>query len=155
MSSILCDISTPLQVKDRIHRMVIQPAMIYDMEMSPLTTRDTETKSGRNENKHMGTWPHIGRSREERSDSKKIGNHEHHAQCMEARRRWFGHVKRRAEEYAGRSLLERAPPGRRRRGRPKLRWIDYLRKDLEDIKPKEEDALDRETWRKRIAAAAL
>jgi len=33
--------------------------------------------------------------------------------------------------------------------------MDCLRKDLEEMEATEEDALDRETWRKRRAAATL
>ena len=32
---------------------------------------------------------------------------------------WFGHVKRRDQEYVGRKTMEMAQPGRRRRGRLK------------------------------------
>ncbi len=40
-----------------------------------------------------------------------------------ARLRSFSHVKRRDQEYVGRTTLEMVPPGRRKRGRPKQRWI--------------------------------
>ena len=33
---------------------------------------------------------------------------------MKARLRWFGRVKRRDQEYAGRKTLEMVPPGRRK-----------------------------------------
>ena len=31
--------------------------------------------------------------------------------CRKARLRWFGHVKRRDQEYVGRKTLEMGPPG--------------------------------------------
>ena len=37
--------------------------------------------------------------------------------CRKARLRWFGHVKRRDQDYVGRKTLEMVPPGRRKRGR--------------------------------------
>ena len=43
--------------------------------------------------------------------------------CMKARLRWFGHVKRRDQEYVGRKTLEMVPPGRGKTGRPKQRWM--------------------------------
>ena len=75
--------------------------------------------------------------------------------CVKARLRWLGHVKRRDDEYSGRRAMEMVPPEKRRRGRPKLRWMDCVRKDLEAMGTREEEALSRETWRKRIAAATL
>ena len=43
-----------------------------------------------------------------------------------ARLRWFGHVKRRDQDYVGRKTLEMVPPGRRRIGRPMQRWADCV-----------------------------
>ena len=40
-----------------------------------------------------------------------------------ARLRWFGHVKRREEGYVGKRMMEMAVPGRRKRGRPRRRWV--------------------------------
>ena len=42
-------------------------------------------------------------------------------EAREARLRWFGHVKRRKDEYVGRRMLDMDLPGRRKRGRPKRR----------------------------------
>ena len=45
--------------------------------------------------------------------------------CRKARLSRFGHVKRRDQEYVGRKTLDMVPPGRRKRGRPKQRWMRY------------------------------
>ena len=50
--------------------------------------------------------------------------------CRKARLRWFGHVKRRYQDYVGRKTLEMVPPGRRKRGRPKQRWMDCVNRDM-------------------------
>ena len=49
-----------------------------------------------------------------------------HLKVREARLRWVGHVQRRDSVY-GRRMLEMELPGRRRRGRPKRRFIDAVR----------------------------
>ena len=41
-----------------------------------------------------------------------------------ARLRWYGHVKRREEGFGGKTMMEMAVPDRRKRGRPRRRWMD-------------------------------
>ena len=43
--------------------------------------------------------------------------------------RWYGHVKRREKDYVGKRMMEMAVPGRRKRGRPRRRWMDLVRED--------------------------
>ncbi|KAI5092844.1 hypothetical protein C0J45_17235 [Silurus meridionalis] len=49
----------------------------------------------------------------------------------EARLRWFGHVQRRDMNYIGRRMLRMEPPGRRKRGRPRRRFMDVVREDMQ------------------------
>ena len=46
--------------------------------------------------------------------------------CMKARLRWFGHVKRRDQDYLGRQTLEMVPPGRRKKARKTEAEMDGL-----------------------------
>ena len=55
---------------------------------------------------------------------------------------WYGHVKRREEDYVGKRMMEMAVPGIRKRGRPKRRWMDLVREDMEGIKAREGDEVD-------------
>ena len=64
-----------------------------------------------------------------------------------ARLRWYGHVKRREEDYVGKRVMEMAVPGRRKRGRPRRRWMDLVREDMERVKAREGDEVDRVKWR--------
>ena len=48
-----------------------------------------------------------------------------------ARLRWYGHVKRRKENYVGKRMMEMAVPDIRKRGRPRRRWMDLAREDME------------------------
>ena len=38
MSGILCDKIVPPHVKEKIHKMIVQPAMLYGMETVPMTS---------------------------------------------------------------------------------------------------------------------
>ena len=44
-------------------------------------------------------------------------------------------------------MMEMAVPGRRKRGRPRRRWIDLVRKDMERVRAREGDKVDRVKWR--------
>ena len=66
----------------------------------------------------------------------------------DARLRRFGHVKR-SDCYI-KTAYEMKVIGKRSRGRQKIRCSDCLSKDLKGRKLKEEDAMDRERWRKKI-----
>ena len=64
-----------------------------------------------------------------------------------ARLRWYAHVKRREEDYVGKRMMEMGVPGRRKRGKPRRRWIDLLREDMERVGAREGDEVDRVKWR--------
>ena len=49
---------------------------------------------------------------------------------QESRLKWYGHVSRREDEYVGKRVMGMEVPGKRRRGRPKRRWLDSMRNDL-------------------------
>ena len=67
---------------------------------------------------------------------------------QESRLKWYGHVSRREDEYVGKRVLGMEVPGKRRRGRPKRRWMDNIRNDLSERGLSEEDAQDRSRWRR-------
>ena len=64
-----------------------------------------------------------------------------------ARLRWYGHVKRREEEYVGKRMMKMAVPRIRKRGRLRKRWMDLVREDMERVGAREEDEVDRVKWR--------
>ena len=68
----------------------------------------------------------------------------------EARLRWYGHVKRREMDYVGQRVLKMVIPGKRKRGRPKRRYMDALVEDMKVAGVKENDAQDRIKWRQKI-----
>ena len=61
----------------------------------------------------------------------------------EGRLRWYGHVMRRDQEYVGRKMMEMELPGKRRRGRPKRRFVDVVKEDMGQVGAKETDVEDR------------
>jgi hypothetical protein len=68
----------------------------------------------------------------------------------EKRLRWFGHVKIMAGNRLPRKILEWEPEGTRRRGRPKERWINGVRRIMANHGLREEDTRDRDRWRNLV-----
>ena len=65
---------------------------------------------------------------------------------------WFGHVKRRDQDYVGRKTMEMVPPGRRRRGRP--RWMDSVNRVMRAIGTTKDEVHDR-TGRRIIVSPTI
>ena len=74
-----------------------------------------------------------------------IGN-----KVREARLRWYGHVKRRDTDYVGQKVLNMELPGKRKRGRPKRRYMDTLVEDMKKVGVSEKDTQDRTKWKQAI-----
>ena len=68
----------------------------------------------------------------------------------EGRLRWYGHVMRRDQEYVKRKMMEMELPGKRRRGKPKRRFLDVVKEDMKEVGVKEMDIEDRKMWRRMI-----
>ena len=50
---------------------------------------------------------------------------------------------RRDQEYVGRKMMKMELPGKRRRGRPKRRFLDVVKEDMREVGAKETDVEDR------------
>jgi len=72
------------------------------------------------------------------------------------RMRWAGHVARMGEERGVYRVLVGKPEGRRRLGRPRRRWADNTKLDLQEVGCGYMDwiglALDRDRWRTLVSA---
>ena len=69
----------------------------------------------------------------------------------EARLGWYGHLRRKDDEYIGRRMLRIELPGKRKRGRPKRRFMDVVKEDMAEVEVTEKDTVDRNNWRRKIS----
>ena len=51
---------------------------------------------------------------------------------QERRLEWYGHVTRREEHYLGMRAMVMKVQWRRKRGRPKRRWLDKVKDDIKE-----------------------
>ena len=72
------------------------------------------------------------------------------------RMRWAGHVARVGEERRVYRFLLGKPKGRRPLGRPRRRWVDIIRMDLQEVGCGYMDWIvltqDRDSWRAIVSA---
>jgi len=69
--------------------------------------------------------------------------------------RWAGHVARMGEEKGVYRLLVGKPEGKRPLGRPRRRWVDNIRMDLQEVGCGYMDWIgmsqDRDSWRTLVS----
>ena len=51
----------------------------------------------------------------------------------QSRLRWCGHAKRRDDDYVGRKVLDMQLPWKRKRERPKMRYLDVVKEDMWEV----------------------
>jgi len=64
--------------------------------------------------------------------------------------KWYGHVQRMEEGRLPKEVTKWSPPGRRKRGKPKLTWAEGIRGLMGEKGLIEEDWNDRDRWKKKI-----
>ena len=143
VSGVLCDRKLSAKVKDKMYKSVVKPALLYGMETMTVTQRQVGKMEGAE--LKMERWA-LGVTRKDKIRNKyvrgtakiaKLGD-----KLRNARLRWYGHVKSREEDYVGKRMMEMAVPGRRKIGRPRRRWMDLVREDMERVGAREGDEVD-------------
>ncbi|XP_063588630.1 uncharacterized protein LOC134765774 [Penaeus indicus] len=128
---------------------MIQPVMLYGLETAPQTNK-TAKRLEVAEMK-MCRWA-CGVTRRVRVSKETNGNEEHRfkVQTRETEMVWT----RKEEECVGNWMLSKDPSGKRKRGRPKQRWMDNTNADMRSVGGKEEDMQVRKIWKMFISTEA-
>ena len=96
----------------------------------------------------MGLWPHPLRSRGHREVRGRTKATEMHRKIQEKRLRWYGYILRRDEDHIISRATNMKVERRRKQGRPRRKWMDCVREDLEEKQSRTEDAADRLRWKR-------
>ena len=133
-------LSKNLKIKIRVYRTIILPVVLYECETWSLTLRE-ERKLRVFENKVLRRI--FGPRRDEvTGELRRLHNEElndlysspNNVRVIKSRRmRWAGHVARMDEERGVYRVLVGKPEGRRPLGRPRRRWVDNIRMDLQEV----------------------
>ena len=144
ISGIMCDRKLSAKVKGRIYKVAVRPVLMFGLETTALSKRqvaDLEVaeltmlrfaigvmRKDKIQNEHIRGTAKV----------KRLGG-----KLREARLRWYGHVKRKDAQHVCQRVLRMRLPGKRRRGRPKRRYMDAVKEDMEEVGAVEEDSEDR------------
>ena len=151
VTGIMCDKRISARIKGKFYKSVVRPAMIYGAETWPVK-KVQERKMEVAEMRMLRWTCGVTRRDKIRNDfirgtvkvaevSKKI---------QERRLQWFGHVMRREDGHVCRRVMNMEVDGRRRRGRPRVRWKDNIANDMRERGLREQEVQDRRRWRRLI-----
>jgi len=149
-------------LKIKIQGTIILPVVLYGCETWSLTRREKRKLRvfenvvlrrifGSKRDEVTGEWGRL--HNEELNDLYSSSNI---VRVITSRRmRWAGHVARIGEERGAYRVLVGKPEGRRPLGRPRRRWVDNIRMDLQDVGCEYMDwtglAQDRDRWRTLVS----
>ena len=141
----MCYKKVQARIKFKMFKVMVRPAILYGME-AVVVTKAQEDKMQVAEMKMLRWSLGLTRLDKERNENvrKKVQVGELKGKLRKKRLRWLEHVIRREANYVGKRVKKIAV-GTRRRGRPRRRWKDFIREDLEVTGLKEEDAVYRES----------
>jgi len=150
-------------LKIKVYRTIFLPVVFYGYETWSLTFRE-ERRLRVFENKVLGKIFEPRRD-EVTGDWRRLHNEELNDLYSSAnivwviksrRMRWSGHVARMGEERGVYRVLVGKPEGRRQLGRPRCRWVDNIRMDLQEVGCGRVDWIglvqDRDRWRTLVSA---
>ena len=126
---------------ETILMVAVRPAMLYGLETVTLELKMLQFSLGMTRmdtirNEYIRGTAQVGRFGEK---------------TRGARLRWYGHVLRKDDGYIGRRMLRMELPGKRKRGRPKSRFMDVVKEDMTELEVTEEEIEDRSNWRWKIS----
>ena len=130
---------------------MVRPAMVYGLETVAVTKKQVEEMEVA-EMKMLRFTMGVRRKDKIRNEYirgtvkvERLG-----MKMREGRLRWYGHVIRRDQEYVGKKMMEMELPGKRKRGRPKRKFLDVVKEDMRKVGAKKTDIENRTVWRKII-----
>ena len=142
-SGLLCGRRMPVKLKGKVYKPVVRPALLYGAE-TWATTRGQEARLEVNEMRMLRWMCCVTRRDNIRNEhirgTTRVVQLQASKKIREKRLKWYGHVRRMKEEHIVRRMLDVDIPGKRRRGRPNLRWKFACKRAMTQAGLKEDNA---------------
>ena len=151
LTGVLCDQKVPINLKDKVYKTVIKPTMIYGAECWAVRKKD--------ENRlHVAEMRMLrwirGKTRKDHVRNQIIPEDAKMCQMStflrQKRLNLYRHIRRREEDNLSRKIMDMVVPGKRRRGRPRRRWIDNNREDMSKYELTADMTENRQYWKMMV-----
>ena len=139
-------------LKWKIYNSIVRPAMLYGMETVPVTS--SHVKKLEVTEMKMCRWA-CGRTCEKRKYNGQTKSREYHREVQESATQVVCPRKEARPRLHRKTDSGDVPSsGRRKRGRPKHRWMDCVNRDMRVIGTTKDEVHDRTGWRRIVSAPA-
>ncbi|XP_056648205.1 uncharacterized protein LOC130452786 [Diorhabda sublineata] len=149
LNSVLWDKQISKENKHRIYNSIIKSITTYSSQVWPLKEKTVKMLEA-TEMDYCRRAAGISRLEKIRNDRIREIMKVQHTITEDIRvnqLRWYGHVQRMPEDRIPKQILNWAPQGRRKRGRPRLSWREGIEKDIRERELEEDLWEDREKWK--------
>ena len=156
VSGVMCDRKMPVELKDKVFKTIIRPAMTYGSECWAIKKKDENQLNSAE--MRMLRWARGKTSLDHirNEDIRKEADVKPVETFLENKRlKWFGHCLRRERNQRCAKSLKLEVSGKRSRGRPKKRWRDNIQGDMKKYQLTEDMAQDRKYWMTKILAGPV
>ena len=140
VSRVICDRKLPARVKGKMYDSVVRPAMVSGLETVVVTkkqVKEMEVTDIKMLRFAMGVTRKDKIKNEYIRDTVKV--EQLGMKMREGKLRWYGHIMRREQQYIGRRVMEMELPGKKKRGKPKRRFLAVVKEDMEKVGAREKD----------------
>ena len=132
VSGVICDRRLPARVKGKVYSSIMRQQWCMDLQEVMAVTKKQVEEMEVAEMKILRFVMRMTRKDKFRNEYiRGIVNVERLGMKMrEGRLRWYGHVMRRDQEYVRRRVMKMELPEKRKRGKPKRRFLGVVKEDI-------------------------
>lgn len=154
LAGVIGDRKMPRRLKTKLYSTIIRPVLLYGAESWTMGKKEERILEA-TEMRMLRRIKGVTLKDKERSENirKELGVDDINEKVREIRMRWYGHVMRMEVANPVREVMNSVVAGKRPRGRPKKRWKDNVKQDMDHFQVCAEDAADRHLWRRKTKAA--
>ena len=153
LSGVIRNKKMPRKSKIKLYMTVIRPVLLYGAECWTVRKKEEQIIEKTEMRMLRRIKGVILRDKVKSVNIRKeLGVNRIQEKVREMRLCWYGPMQR-MEENEVRAVGDMRVPGKRPRGRPRGRWMDGVRRDMQAPRITPEDAQDRTFWKSRIRAA--
>ena len=148
------------KLKGKVLGTCVTPAMLYGLETLPVSEKH-QHRLQMCENNWVRRIAGVKRVDRRRMDElrEEVGTQKClMGRLVKSRLKWAGHVEQMKEDRLPRMAYVHQERGKRKRGRPRMRWRDCIERDMRKVELEDVDwrmvAQDRGQWRRVVHRAA-